>query len=266
MKSRIARLDLALDRLGEPQGRDRLDVQPLVRLEQLERLERQPSPGPRPGRDSGRTATPPSGGTQRNVSVASSIRSHSTHRSTSGRWPSSSARCISYQRATRPGAMPGVEQLVGAAQEGVQRLRRVALLELRSASSARYQAVAALSRRSRSRSQAWPTWTSVTTSNVRPARERHAQLRERLEAMPPRRDVGRRIPFAIALSLPSYGRDQRQDAVRLAQVEPREHDRIGDVSAGHGHGPTVPPRVAIRREAATASPRPAATPARCRRP
>jgi len=50
--------------------------------------------------------TPPSGGTQRNDSSASSIRSHSTQRSTSGRTPSSSARCISYHRATRPAAIP----------------------------------------------------------------------------------------------------------------------------------------------------------------
>ena len=73
--------------------------------------------------------TPPSGGTQRNDSVASSIRSHSTHRSTSGRWPEL-VREVHLVPARDPvGRHPGVEQLVGAVEQVVQRLGRVALLE-----------------------------------------------------------------------------------------------------------------------------------------
>ena len=37
-------LDLRLDRLREPERRDGLDIEPLIRLEQLERLQRQGRP------------------------------------------------------------------------------------------------------------------------------------------------------------------------------------------------------------------------------
>ena len=187
-------------------------------------------PGQRP------QITPPSGGTQRNVSVTSSVRSHSTQRSTSGRWPSSSARCISYQRATRPAP---------SRRRGARRARRSSAYmaraswrssRLRSAISARYQAVAALSRLSRSRSQAWPTLTSVTTSNVRP-RASAMLSSANGSRLPPRRRAA--DPLGDGLELADLGGDQRQDAVRLAQVEPGEDDGIGDVSTRRGHGPTV---------------------------
>ena len=68
------------------------------------------------------------------------------------------------------------------------------------------------------------------------ARKRDVELGERLQAAAEAADVGRRIPLAMALSLPMLGGDQRQDAVRLAQVEPGEDDGIGDVAARRGHG------------------------------
>ena len=179
--------------------------------------------GPGSGRTGRRRAAAPSG----TGSSTSSIRSHSTQRSTSGRTPSSSARCISYQRATRPGRHAGVEQLVGPLQQRVDRLGGVALLEravgeLREVPGGRRR-----SRGSRAGcSQAWPTLTWVTTSNVRPRARSDVQLRERLEAAA---DPGRRPADALGdrLELAAARRDQRQDPVGLAVVEARQDDRIG---------------------------------------
>jgi len=67
-----------------------------------------------------------------------------------------------------------------------------------------YQAVAADSRRSRSANHASPTLACVMMSNVRP------RIRTRCNSangstLPPMRLPGRRTPFAIALSFPSWG-------------------------------------------------------------
>ena len=66
------------------------------------------------------------------------------------------------------------------------------------------------------------------------AGEHDVQLRERLEAAA---EARRRPPDALGdrLELAVLGGDQRQDAVRLAEVEPRQDDGIGDVAAGDGH-------------------------------
>jgi hypothetical protein len=64
--------------------------------------------------------------------------------------------------------------------------------------------VAALSSESRRFSQAWPTLTWVTTSNVRP-RARRTFSSANGSRLPPIRDVGRRMPLAIALILPPVG-------------------------------------------------------------
>ena len=97
-----------------------------------------------------------------------------------------------------------------------------------------YQAVAALSSESRRFSQAWPTLTWVTTSNVRP-RASATVSSANGSRLPPSRDVGRRTPLAIALILPRAGRDEGQDPVRLAEVEAGQDDRLGRVAARDGH-------------------------------
>ena len=175
---------------GQAELGERFDIQALVRLQQLEGVE---GGSVRRAADRGSAGrTPPSGGTQRNRSSDSSMRSHSTHRSTSGRMPSSSSRCISYQRATRPGCHPrhpGARRRGAGARTGVG--PRGAPRACRSASSAIYQAVAANSRESRRLSQACPTTTWVTTSKVRPRARAHGQFRERLQAPS---DARRRAP------------------------------------------------------------------------
>ena len=72
--------------------------------------------------------------------------------------------------------------------------------------------------------------------------ERHGQLGERLEAAA---ETGRRPADALGdgLELAACRRDQGQDAVRLAQVEPGQDDGVGRVAPGDGHGTTVPPLV-----------------------
>ena len=66
------------------------------------------------------------------------------------------------------------------------------------------------------------------------AGERDRELRERLEAPA---EAGRRPSDALRdrLELAELGGDQREDAVRLAQVESGQDDGIGDVAAGNGH-------------------------------
>ena len=67
-----------------------------------------------------------------------------------------------------------------------------------------YQAVAALSSESRRFSQAWPTRTSVTTSNVRP-RASPTFSSANGSSEPPRREVGRRTPLAMIRIFPCSG-------------------------------------------------------------
>ncbi len=88
-------------------------------------------------------------------------------------------------------------------------------------------------------SQACPTLTWVTTSKVRP-RASATVSSANGSRLPPSREVGRRMPLAMALSLPIAGRDEGQHAVGLAQVEARQDDGLGGVATGDGHDrPTV---------------------------
>ena len=99
-----------------------------------------------------------------------------------------------------------------------------------------------------------PTWTSVTTSNVRP-RASATRSSANGSSEPPRRDVGRRIPFAIALSLPSCG----VISVRMRSASPRsKRERtMASVTYRRGAGidcdgtplPRVPRRARRRLEA-----------------
>ena len=178
--------------------------------------------------------TPPSGGTQRNRSSASSIRSHSTQRSTSGRTPSSSRRCISYQRATRPGAMPASSSSYARRRRAYSGSAAWRSSRLRSASSARYQAVAVLSRSSRRLSQAWPDADLGDHVEGPSTGERHGQLRERLQAAAQAR--GRPTDaLGDGLELAPGRGDEGQDTVGLAQVEAGQHDGFGGVATGRGH-------------------------------
>ena len=134
-----------------------------------------------------------------------------------------------------PGRHPGVEQLVGAAQQRVQRLGGVALLERAVGQLGEVPGGGGRSRANRAGcSQAWPTLTWVTTSKVRP-RASATVSSANGSRLPPSREVGRRTPLAIALSLPIARRDQGQDAIRLAEVEARQDDRVGRVAARDGH-------------------------------
>ena len=197
------RLDLALDRLGQAQRGDRLDVQALVGLEQLERLEREAGPVRAAARGSARTARRPAAGPSGTSRSASSIRSHSTQRSTSGRCPSSSARCISYQRATRPGRHAGVEQLVGAAQQRVQRLGGVALLERAVGQLGEVPGGRGALEAVAEREPGVPDADLGDDVEGPAAGERDAQLGERLERCRRGATSAGGSPLAMALSLPS---------------------------------------------------------------
>ena len=153
----------------------------------------------------------------------------------------------------RPGRRhAGVEQLVRAVEEVVQRLGGVALLERAVREPAMYQAVAVLSRRSRRPSQASPTWASVTTSKVRP-RAAHAQLRERLEAAA---EARRRPPDALGGGLElARGGDQRRRAVGLARVDLESTMASVTYRRGAGIGSTVPPPCAARSSGRRRQPR-----------
>ena len=99
-------LHLALHLRQEAQVRDRLGVEALVRPEHLERVQAQAGPGRpaarrRAGRARRRAAAP--SGTCPSARAAGRTRRTARAR---GATPSSAARCISYQRATRPGPIP----------------------------------------------------------------------------------------------------------------------------------------------------------------
>ena len=175
-------LDLALRALGEPERGERLDVQPLVRLEQLERLERQRRPGPCPVPGSGRTrrrpAAAPSGTTR------SPRASGRTRRSGPPRAAGPARRRGASRTSARPGRAPCRRRAArrrGAAGRTAARPRAAPR-----GSGPRARRGTTRSRRSRAGragpSHAWPTRTSVTTSNVRPRASDDGQLRERLEA------------------------------------------------------------------------------------
>ena len=163
--------------------------------------------------------TPPSGGTQRNRSSDSRTRSHSTQRSTSGRC----AELIEQMHLV-PARDParrhaGVEQLVGPLEQGVQRLGGVPLLEgavgqlgevpgRRGGSRASRAGPARRDRpgpRSRHRTSGRGPGPTVSSANG--------------SRLPPRREVGRRTPLAMALSLPPVG----VMSVRTRSASPRSN-------------------------------------------
>ena len=140
-------LHLALHGSRQAQPGERFGVHALVGLEELQRLQRTAAPrGRRPAR--ARRAPRRAGAPSGTCSSASSIRSHSTQRSTSGRGPA--RRPGASRTSARPGrGHAGIEEFVGPLGAACRAARTRALLEERSASSARYHAVAADSSESR---------------------------------------------------------------------------------------------------------------------
>ena len=67
-----------------------------------------------------------------------------------------------------------------------------------------------------------------------PPCERHGELREWLETAADTRR-GPADALGDRLELAARRRDQGQDPVRLAEIEPRQHDGIGGVATGDGH-------------------------------
>ena len=124
----------------------------------------------------------------------------------------------------------GVEQLVGAPQERVERFGGVALLE---AAVGELGEIPGRRGTLQGVAQGQPGVPDADLGDdvERPAAgEPDGQLRERLEAAA---EARRRPADALGdrLELAAGGRDQRQDAVGLAQVEARQDDRFGGVAA-----------------------------------
>ena len=213
----------------------RLDVEALVGLEQLERLERQPGPVVRRAgaalAQRRRRAAAPSGTARPTRASGRTRRSDRPP----GRTPSSSSEVHLVPARDAPGRHPGVEQLVGPAQQRVQRLGGVALLERAVGELGEVPGRRGDSRASRAGpSQACPTLHLGDDVERPAAGERDGQLGERLEAAA---EARRRPADALGdrLELAAAGRDQRQDAVGLAEVEAGQDDGLGGVAARDGH-------------------------------
>ena len=227
------RLGLALDGGRQPERRDRLDVETLVRLEQLDRVERDPRPvvrrsGTALAQDAAERRDPAEALVRLEHPVAFDAAVHL------GPLAELVEQVHLVPARHPPGCHLRVEQLVGAAEERVQRLGGVALLE---------RAVGQLGEVPGGRggleriAQGEPGVPDADLGDhvERPAaRERHGQLGERLEA--PTEPRGRPADaLGDRLELADAGRDQGQHAVGLAEVEARQDDGIGRVAARDGH-------------------------------
>ena len=211
-------LGLALDGRGLAQAGDRLDVQALVGLQELERLERQAGPVVRRARaalahDAAERRDPAEPLVRLEDAVAFDAAIHL----------GSLAELIEQVHLVpaRDAARrhPGVQQLVGPLEERVQRFRRRAAPRGSGRSARRGTTPSRpISSESRRTSQACPTRTSVTTSKVRP-RARPTVSSANGSRLPPSREVGRRTPLAIALSLPPVG----VMSVRTRSASPRSN-------------------------------------------
>ena len=130
------RLDLAVDGVGQPERGDGLDVEALVCLEQLERLEREAGAvGRRPGTAPAHDATE-----RRHPAVRLGRLEHPVALDTPvhlGPLPELVREVHLVPAGDAAGGHAGVQQLVGAVQEGVQRLV-VALLQPAVGELARY--------------------------------------------------------------------------------------------------------------------------------
>jgi len=143
------------------------------------------------------------------------------------------------------GVHPGVEQLVGPAQEHVERLGRVTLLQRA------VQQLSAVPGRRRDLEAIVEAQPRMEHRDLRhrvegaPARELEAQLGEGLER-PADAARGPPDPLRDGLDLAQAGGQEREDPVGLAVVEAREDDGVRHVEASLGHVRTVPPGPAMR--------------------
>ena len=133
-----------------------------------------------------------------------------------------------------------IEQLVRMAQEQVHRLGGVPLLH------APIDELRAIPRRGRHLEPVPEAEPDVPHGDLRdhvegpPPGHLEAQLGEGLEGAA---DPARGSPDALGdrLDLAQLGRQEREDAVRLAEVEAGQDDGVGDVEAAAGHAVTVAP-------------------------
>ncbi len=197
-------LGLAFDVGRQAKRRDRLDVEPLVGLEQLDRLERDPRPlvrsAPGSARTGPRRAAAPSGTARRTRAPGRTRRS--------GRPPAAgrARRAGASRTSARPGRAPwphrAARRRVGAGCTAARRRGAPRATGRRAPRDTR--PLRPTSSESRRLSQACPTLTWVTTSKVRP-RASATVSSANGSRLPPSREVGRRTPLAIALSLPPVG-------------------------------------------------------------
>ena len=182
-------------------------------------------------------STPPSAGTQRNSSVLlerpvalDAAVDLGAHAQRVGQAELEPAR----HPARRHAVVEQLERCVAA----THRPRTARSSTARSASSPMYQAVAADSSRSRRLSHASDTLAWVMTSKVRP-RTSWSWSSANGSTEPPMRLVG--LPHALGdgLDLAVLRGQQRQDPVRLAQLEAAEDDGRCPVHARDGHGGSV---------------------------
>ena len=226
-------LGLAFDVGREAERRDRLDVEPLVGLEQLERLEADRRPVVR------RTGTP--------LAQDPAERRHPAEALVRLEDPVAFDAAVHLRPLAElveevhlvPARDPSgrhlrVEQLVRPAEQGVQRLGGVALLER---PVGELGEVPGRRRRFERVAQVEPGVSDPDLGHdvERPAAgQADVELRERLEAAAePRRRAADALGDGLQLA-PGRG-DQRQDPVGLAEVEPREDDGVGRVAARDGH-------------------------------
>ena len=221
--------------LGDAQPGDRLHVHALVGLEHLEGLERQ-----RRRRAGAGTTLAQDAAERRHPAIAFIRLEHPAALDAAvelGPHPELIGEVELEPAGDPAGRHTGLEQLVGASQEQVERLGRVALLEAPVGELGEVPRRRRDSRESRSRSHARSTRPGHDVE--RPAAgEGEMELGEGLEAAP---EPGRRSADALGdrLELAELGRDERQDAIGLAELEARQDDRIGGVQTTSWHEPTV---------------------------
>ena len=152
-----------------------------------------------------RTASHPAPAPSGTPRPASSTRSHSTQRSTSGPHAQRVGEAELVPARHAAGRHAVVQQLVCAPQQRVDRVGEGALLDGAFGKLGRGTRPWPPTRAARAAfSHAWPTLADVMTSNVR-ARASTSCSSANGSTAPPSRLRGLRTPLAIALSLPSCG-------------------------------------------------------------
>jgi hypothetical protein len=221
----------------QAQRGERADVESLVRLEQLERLEAQARAivrraGAAVAQDAAEGRHPAEAAVGLEHAVAFDAAVHL------GAHAELVEQVHLVPARDAPGCHPRVEQLVGPPQQRVERFGSVTLLER---AVGKFGEVPGRRRGFEVVAQVQP---GVANAHLGHHVERPAagqgdlQLGERLEAAADPRG-GPADALGDRLELADSRRDQRHHAVRLAQVEARQHDRVRGVATGHRHDRTV---------------------------